>query len=88
MIGQPVTASNSHPNGCNLERRRKRVVIVWLLILTLALNTLLKLQSDCSRAVWISICEISRLERLGRYVRWRSTQLASLAALTKKIKIF
>ena len=24
MIGQPVTASNSHPNGCNLERRRKR----------------------------------------------------------------
>ena len=23
MIGQPVTASIAHPNGCNLERRAK-----------------------------------------------------------------
>ena len=44
MIGQPVTASISHPNGCNLERRAKESRDSPMLILRSALTTLLKLQ--------------------------------------------
>ena len=44
MIGQPVTATISHPNGCNLERRAKERRDRPVLILRSALKFLLKLQ--------------------------------------------